>query len=79
MKNKEKYAKEIIDIACKGHRFVIDKNTNAVADCCDTPCTTCLFSEMNDCEEARRQWAESEYIEKPVISKRDRTFLEQNV
>lgn len=76
MKNKEKYAKEIIDIACKGHRFVIDKNTNAVADCCDTPCTTCLFSEMNDCEEARRQWAESEYIEKPVISKKDRAFLE---
>lgn len=76
MKNKEKYAKEIIEIACKGHRFVIDKNTNAVADCCSTQCTTCLFSEMDDCEEARRQWAESEYIEKPVISKKDRAFLE---
>ena len=29
-----------------------------------------------DCEEKTREWAESEYIEKPVISKRDRAFLE---
>ena len=76
MKNKEKYAKEIVEIACKGHGFLVDKNTNEVVDCCVTPCTTCLFSEMGDCCEARIWWAESEYIEKPVISKRDRAFLE---
>ena len=76
MKNKEKYAKEIVEIACKGHGFLVDKNTNEVVDCCVTPCTTCLFSEMGDCCEARIWWAESEYIEKPVISKRDREFLE---
>ena len=36
------------------------------------------FLEMEDCDKARREWAESEYIEKPVIviSKRDRVFLE---
>ena len=76
MKNKEKYAKEIVEIACKGHDFLVDKNTNEVVDCCVALCTTCLFSEMDDCYEARRRWAESEYIEKPVISKRDREFLE---
>nr|DAH22128.1 MAG TPA: hypothetical protein [Caudoviricetes sp.] len=78
MKNKEKYSKEIVEIACKGHGFRVDKNTNEVADCCDAPCTACLFSKMEDCDKARRKWAESEYIEKSVIviSKRDRVFLE---
>ena len=78
MKNKERYAKEIVEIACKGHDFRVDKNTNEVADCCDAPCTACLFLEMEDCDKARREWAESEYIEKSVIviSKRDRAFLE---
>ena len=78
MKNKEKYAKEIVEIACKGHDFMVDKSTNEVADCCDAPCTACLFLEMEDCDKARREWAESEYIEKPVIviSNRDRAFLD---
>lgn len=76
MKNKEKYAKEIVELACKGHDFRVDKNTNEVADCCDAPCAACLFLEMDDCDKARREWAESEYIEKQVISKRDRAFLE---
>lgn len=78
MKNKEKHANEIVEIACKGHDFRVDKNTNEVADCCDAPCAACLFLEMEDCDKARREWAESEYIEKPVIviSKRDRAFLD---
>ena len=78
MKNKEKFSKEIVESACKGHDFRVDKNTNEVADCCDAPCAACLFLEMEDCDKARREWAESEYIEKPVIviSKKDRAFLE---
>lgn len=76
MTNKEKYTKEIVEIACKGHDFGVDKNTNEVVDCRGTPCPTCLFLKMDNCYKARRQWAESEYIEKPVISKRDRAFLE---
>lgn len=76
MKNKEKNSKEIVEIACKGHDFRVDKNTNEVADCCGAPCTGCLFFEMDDCDKARREWAETEYIEKPVISKKDKAFLE---
>ena len=76
MKNKEKFATKIVEIACKGHDFMVDKNTNEVADCCDAPCTACLFLEMEDCDKARREWAESEYIEKPVIYKKDKAFLE---
>ncbi len=76
MKNKEKNASKIVEIACKGHDFGVDKNTNEVVDCRGTPRPTCLFLKMDNCYKARRQWAESEYIEKPVISKRDRAFLE---
>lgn len=37
----------------------------------------CLFhSNTERCKEKAREWAESEYIEKPVISKKDRAFLE---
>ena len=76
MKNKEKNASKIVEIACKGHDFGVDKNTNEVVDCRGTPCPTCLFLKMDNCYKARRQWADSEYIEKPVISKRDAMFLE---
>lgn len=76
MKNKEKNVSKIVEIACKGHNFGVDKNTNEVVDCRGTPCPTCLFLKMDNCYKARRQWAESEYIEKPVISKKDKAFLE---
>lgn len=76
MKNKEKNASKIVEIACKGHDFGVDKNTNEVVDCRVTSCPTCLFLKMDNCYKARRQWAESEYIEKPVLSKKDRAFLE---
>ena len=45
MKNKEKNASKIVEIACKGHDFGVDKNTNEVVDCRGTPCPTCLFFE----------------------------------
>lgn len=35
----------------------------------------CLLN-TGDCGNALRRWAESEYIEKPVISKKDRAFLD---
>ena len=75
MKNKERYAKEIIEIACDGNGIAVDKRTGAVYSCDDISCTNCLFATNNNCCD-RREWAESEYIEKPVISKRDRAFLE---
>ena len=75
MKNKEKYAKEIMNIACDGDDIAIDKRTEKVSSCTHVPCSNCLFCK-NGCAKGRREWAESEYIEKPVISKKDRTFLE---
>ena len=75
MKNKEKYAKEIIEIACDGDSVAIASNTGKLMRCGDIKCPECLFSFAN-CENDIREWAESEYIEKPVISKRDRAFLD---
>lgn len=76
MKNKEKYAKEIIEVACSGYCFGINKRTNEVVPCSCIRCFKCMFNGDKDCIKRRKDWAESEYIEKPVISKRDRAFLE---
>ena len=76
MKNKEKYVKEIVEIACNGLSIAVERKSGCVIQCNGMNCTDCLFSgEENYCE-AIRQWAESEYIEKPVISKKDRAFLD---
>ena len=75
MKNKEKYAKEIIEIACSGCSIAIIKKSGRIVPCNGDICGLCLFRGY-DCEENTREWAESEYIEKQVISKRDRTFLD---
>lgn len=75
MKNKEKYAKEILEIACNGNSIAIIRESGRIAPCYGTPCAECLFNGYK-CKERVREWAESEYIEKPVISKRDRAFLE---
>lgn len=76
MKNKEKYAKEIVEIACNRGQIAIEKRTGKLIACIEFPCSDCMFGEIWDCDEAARKWAESEYIEKQVISKRDREFFE---
>ena len=75
MKNKEKYAKEILEIACSGGSIAIIKKSGHIVPCNGAICSLCLFRGY-DCEEKTREWAESEYIEKSVISKIDRAFLE---
>lgn len=75
MKNKEKYAKEIVEIACNGRDVAVCKSTGKPIDCVDIVCSKCSFA-VGSCTESRKEWAESEYIEKPVISKRDRAFLD---
>lgn len=78
MKNKEKYAKEIIEIVCDGRMLGVNKVTGKPTVCGNISCKNCLrYDGRNTCAgEVLREWAESEYIEKPVISKRDRAFFE---
>lgn len=75
MTNKEKFAKEILEIACSGGSIAVIKKSGRIVPCDVNRCSLCLFRGY-DCKENTREWAESEYVEKPVISKRDRAFLE---
>ena len=47
MKNKEKYAKEIVEIACSGRSIAFDEKIGRVTVCKKTSCCDCLFCE--DC------------------------------
>ena len=76
MKNKEKFAKEIVELACNGDGIAVNKHSGMVFPCNNIPCSNCLFDNDYYCEEERKKWAESEYNEKSVISKKDRAFLE---
>lgn len=76
MKNKEKFAKEIVDIACKGEPFAIEKSTGVPVNCTTLICSECLFDGASSCRDSIKEWAESEYVELPVISKNDRRFLD---
>lgn len=75
MKNREKYAEELINVACAGKRIAIDKQTMQIRGCEGLSCGNCLFS-CGDCDTKLAEWAESEYVEPVKISKRDRTFLD---
>ena len=76
MKNKEKYSKKIVELACDGNDIAVDKRTGKVDACLCIPCSNCLFNDSKNCDKGRREWAESEYVEKQVISKIDKAFLE---
>ena len=76
MKNKEKFAKEIMNIACSGNRIAVMKGSGRIVSCDGVLCSVCSFCDSIDCRKNIKDWSESEYIEKPVISKRDRMFLD---
>lgn len=78
MKNREKFAKEIFDIACKGSRIAVKHNSDIPCVCGDIECEECLFDVYDDCEDYIKDWCESEYIEKPkyTITSKEKKFLD---
>lgn len=76
MTNKEKFVKEIAEIVCDGSCVAVDKATGNPVSCNNIVCSDCTLSNKGGCKIALKEWAESEYIEKPVISKIDKAFLE---
>lgn len=66
MLNKEKYAKEIIEIACNGGNIAVVNGK--LENCRKTQCNECNFNggTIRDCERKTREWANSEYVEPPV-------------
>lgn len=76
MKNKEKFAERIIEIACNGDTFALTE-FGKIIPCSEICCSNCMFNpDTLDCAEKTKEWAESEYIEPVKISKRDRAFLD---
>lgn len=63
MTNKEKFAKEIIEIACIGESLAVINGIPAV--CIGTMCGECDFLGKS-CNEKIKEWANSEYVELPV-------------
>ena len=63
MLNKEKYAKEIIEIACNGGNIAVVNGK--LENCRKTQCNECNFNggTIRDCEIKTRKWANSEYVE----------------
>ena len=64
MLNKEKYAKEIIDISCDG--YGIAKQNGHLQPCEYTDCSKCDFNTTFCCPEEIRKWANSEYKEREI-------------
>lgn len=63
MLNREKYAKEIIEIACNGGNIAVVNGK--LENCRKTQCNECNFNggTIRDCEIKTRKWANSEYVE----------------
>lgn len=82
MKNREKFAKEILDIACNGGSIAVTKD-NKVVCCNDINCESCMFDSCSKhigrsqaCYDRVHEWAESEYVEKPTITSKEKNFLD---
>lgn len=59
MLNREKYAKEIAEIACNGKHIAIVAGKPML--CCEASCDTCDIE--YDCTRGLKEWANSEYVE----------------
>ena len=67
MTNKEKYGKEILDIACTGDRVAMRNSDNVIVGCRKLECLDCAFNTHGKgCNDAIEKWANSEYAEPPV-------------
>lgn len=64
MLNREKYAKEILDVVCSGHCFA--KADGKITECGRTDCDECDFGDSFICMAKAMEWANSEYVEPPV-------------
>lgn len=65
MTNREKFAEQILDIACSGNRLAVNKATIEPIACNSLECRDCLFY-TECCKGVRKKWANSEYVEPPV-------------
>ena len=76
MTNREKQTEEILNVACRGGSIAMDRYNNKICSCGDIECENCAFYDSHaNCSIKVKIWSESEYVEKPKISKKDKAFL----
>lgn len=68
MTNREKYAEQILDIACSGTRIAVKKNVMEPVPCSDISCKYCYLrlKKGSRCDDACKEWCESEYVEPQI-------------
>lgn len=68
MTNREKYAKQILDIACSSNKIAVDKKTMKPAPCEDIPCGECYFGVVvgGNCRNVCEEWCNEEYKEPQI-------------
>lgn len=68
MTNREKFAEQILDIACDGGSIAVNKVTSEPTACYKLECKDCLFNthSYDYCGDKTEKWANSEYVEPPV-------------
>lgn len=68
MTNREKYAEQILDIACSGTRIAVKKNVMEPVPCPGIPCADCYLrlKKGSRCDDACKEWCESEYKEPSI-------------
>lgn len=66
MTNREKFAEQILDIACGGSKIAVDKTTLEPIACRKLVCEDCLFNTHDYCRNEADRWANSEYVEPPI-------------
>lgn len=76
MKNKEKFADEIIDFALSEDSIAVDNQGEVVSCASMFSCENCRFGTEKECKTAIMVWLEEEYIEPPMISRKDARLLE---
>lgn len=80
MKNKEKYAIDIVDCYLNNVSFAFDKKHNRLCECHEIGCQDCAFDGKVPCDKARCDWAnaeykESKYKEPKIFTEREKAFI----
>lgn len=77
MKNKEKFAKEIVEIVINFSNIAVNKN-NIPVPCAGFDCEECALYPGTDekrCSTQLKQWAESEYVEPKMFTEEEKAFI----
>lgn len=68
MTNRERFAEQILNIACSGRLLAVEKSTLEPIACENTNCEKCYFGRnpTDECITECKKWCNAEYVEPPA-------------